>query len=303
MKVGFIGLGAMGLPMAKNVIKSGHELFTLMHRRREPVEELRLLGAKICQTAAETARMSEVVITVLPADAELRKVIFGTQGLAEGFSTGKVLIDMTTATPFVLQEAEKELAAKGVRILDAPVSGGTTGAAEGTLTIMAGGEKDLLEEYRPLLTCMARNIFHVGGVGQGKVVKIVNQLMAAVHVLVIGEAFALGVRSGSTPGVLNEVIKTSSGYSRMMDLRLAGFILDGTFEPGFKLNLMKKDLNLALELGQRLGIPLLLGSLAGQVMAAASASGGGEKDFSVAAQFLADLAQTKLSGFGQPKTA
>lgn len=302
MKVGFIGLGAMGLPMAKNVIKAGHNLFTTFHRHHSPAGELASLGAEVFETAAEIARAANVIITVLPADAELKQVALGEGGLVDGFSHGKVLIDMTTATPFALQEIEEELAPKGARVLDAPVSGGTPAAANGTLAIMVGGDRNLLDEYRPLLETMGSRIFHVGDVGQGKVFKMVNQLMAAVHLLVIGEAFSLGVRSGADPDLLNEVIKASSGYSRMMDLRLPEFILRGTFEPGFKLDLMKKDLNLALDSAKLLGLPLLFGSLAAQIMAAASASGQGDKDFSAAAQFLAHLSRADLAAGPQLKS-
>jgi 3-hydroxyisobutyrate dehydrogenase-like beta-hydroxyacid dehydrogenase len=160
---------------------------------------------------------------------------------------------------------------------------------------MVGGESGLLEEVRPLLSAMGTKIIHVGGSGQGKVVKAVNQMMAAVHLLVLGEAFALGVRCGADPYTMCDVIKDSSGYSRMMDLRLQPFLLAGSFEPGFKLDLMKKDLQLGLDMARSQGIPVLLSSLANQVFAAASSAGHGNADFSRAAQFLADLAGTSLN--------
>jgi 3-hydroxyisobutyrate dehydrogenase-like beta-hydroxyacid dehydrogenase len=159
---------------------------------------------------------------------------------------------------------------------------------------MVGGEERLLEQYRPLLESMGTNIVHVGGIGQGKVVKMANQLMAAVNLLAIGEAFALGLRCGADPEVLYSVIKASSGYSRMLDARVPNFLLKGSYKPGFKLDLMKKDVNLALESAKTLGMPLVLGGMAGQLLAAASAAGHGEEDFSVAAEFLAGLAQTTL---------
>ena len=294
MKIGFIGLGAMGLPMAKRVLAGGYQLLTTVHRRREPAEELVSLGAEIRGTPAEVAREASAVITIVPADAELRETIFGDGGLARGFSPGKVLVDMTTATALTLAEVETGLKALGVRVLDAPVSGGTVGAANGTLTIMAGGDADLLETWRPLLETMGNNIVHVGGVGQGKVVKMVNQMMAATHLLSMAEAFALGIRCGADPHVLYKVIKDSSGYSRMMDLRLPGFLFEGAFQPGFKLDLMKKDLNLGLDSAQAVGIPLLLGSTAAQVFAAASTAGKGGDDFAAAAEFLAALAGASL---------
>lgn len=290
MKVGFIGLGAMGFPMAKRVLGAGHQLFTIVHRNPGPAGDLAAMGARVLSSPAEVARSCEVVITIVPADAELKQTVFGPEGLIQGFTEGQLLIDMTTCTAFTIQEIEAAVRKKGVRVLDAPVSGGTTAAAAGTLTIMAGGDAELLEQVRPLLETMGKTIFHVGPVGQGKIVKIVNQVMAAAHLLVLGEAFALGVKSGADPGTLYEVIKASSGYSRMMDLRLPGFLLDGSFPPGFRLDLMKKDVNLALDSAQQLGIPLVFGGMAAQVFAAASQAGRGSEDFSAAADFLARLA-------------
>jgi 3-hydroxyisobutyrate dehydrogenase-like beta-hydroxyacid dehydrogenase len=194
-----------------------------------------------------------------------------------------------------MQEIAAAIVAKGGAVLDAPVSGGTPAAEQGTLTIMVGGDEALLESFRPLLQSMGTRILHVGKVGQGKIVKIVNQMMAATHLLTIGEAFALGIKNGADPAILYEVIKSSSGYSKMMDLRLPGFLLEGSFEPGFKLDLMKKDLNLALESAKASNTPLLLTSAVAQVFAAASAAGNGSKDFSAAAQFLATLGGVDLS--------
>jgi len=295
MKVGFIGLGAMGLPMAKRVVAAGHRTVTTFHRRREPADELAASGATIVGSPAEVARSSDVVITIVPADRELKEIVFGENGLLAGFSRGQVLIDMTTATSLSMQEVARGVVAAGGEVLDAPVSGGTPAAAQGTLTIMVGGEAGLLDRCRPLLEAMGQQIVHVGPVGQGKVVKMVNQMMAAAHLVMIGEAFALGVRCGADPRTLYEVIKTSSGYSRMMDLRLPGFLLEGTFQPGFRLDLMKKDVNLAVDSGQALNVPLLLTAAVGQVFAAASAAGKGDADFAAAAQYVADLAGVRLS--------
>lgn len=295
MRVGFIGLGAMGLPMAKRVVGAGHETFTTFHLRRAPADDLASLGARVLATPADVARAADVVITILPADRELKETVFGEQGVLQGLSRGKVLIDMTTATALIMQEVAQAVAGVGAEVLDAPVSGGTPAAAQGTLTIMVGGDAALLERCRILLEAMGQQIVHVGPVGQGKVVKMVNQMMAAAHLLVVGEAFALGMRCGADPKTLYDVIKTSSGYSKMMDLRLPGFLLDGTFQPGFRLDLMKKDVNLAVDSGQALNVPLFLTSAVGQLFAAASAAGMGDADFSAAAQYVADLAGVRLS--------
>ena len=295
MKVGFIGLGAMGLPMAKRVLGGRHQMYTTFHRRRDPARELEAMGAEVLQTAGEVAQAADVVITILPADAELKEAVFGKTGILNGFSSGKVLIEMTSGTAMAMQEVDEAIRDKGGSVLDAPVSGGTPAAENGTLTIMVGGDQSLLERCRPVLQDMGTRIVHVGKVGQGKVVKIVNQVMAAIHLLAIGEAFALGIKSRADPATLYEVIKNSSGYSKMMDLRLPGFLLEDSFKPGFKLDLMKKDVNLALESANASNTPLLLTSVAAQVFAAVSASGKGGDDFSVAAQFLTALAGTTLS--------
>jgi 2-hydroxy-3-oxopropionate reductase len=295
MNVGFIGLGAMGLPMARRVLSAGHTMYTTFHRRLEPAEELRAMGATVLATPAEVAAVADVVITILPADAELREVVFGATGILRGVASGKALFEMTSGTALAMQEIAAAIERKGGAVLDAPVSGGTPAAEQGTLTIMVGGDEALLERFRPLLQAMGTRILHVGKVGQGKIVKIVNQVMAAIHLLTIGEAFALGIKNGADPDVLYEVIKNSSGYSKMMDLRLPGFLLEGSFEPGFKLDLMKKDVNLALESAKASSTPLLLTSAAAQVFAAASAAGKGSNDFSAAAQFLASLAGIDLS--------
>jgi 3-hydroxyisobutyrate dehydrogenase-like beta-hydroxyacid dehydrogenase len=287
MNVGFIGLGAMGSPMAQRVVAAGYTLFTAVHHNRAPADALAAKGAKILDSAAAVAKASDVVITILPADAELEQTALGPGGLTEGFSRGKTLIEMTTCTATTMQKVDQALSAAGVRVLDAPVSGGTTGAIEGKLTIMVGGDPKVFDEFQPLLKTMGTKIVHVGPVGQGKVVKIVNQAMAATHLLAIGEAFALGVRCGADPQVLYDVIKDSSGYSRMMDLRLPGFLLEGLFKPGFKLDLMKKDVNLALASAQELGVSVPLASAVAKVFAAASAAGQGNDDFAAAARFLA----------------
>jgi 3-hydroxyisobutyrate dehydrogenase-like beta-hydroxyacid dehydrogenase len=295
MKVGFIGLGAMGFPMAQRVIKAGFPLITTFHRRREPADALASLGAKVVRTPAEVASEADVIVTILPADLELEQTILGAEGVLEAMAPGKVLVEMTTGTAMSLLKIEKAVEAAGAHVLDAPVSGGTSGAMAGTLTIMVGGTLELLEQVRPVLSAMGNRIIHVGGSGQGKTIKMINQMMAAIHLLAIGEAFALGIRCGADPNTMYDVIKDSSGYSRMMDLRLRDFLLAGFFEPGFKLDLMKKDVQLALDSARAKGAPALLTSLTAQIFAAASAAGYGNDDFSRAADFLAAIGKVSLS--------
>ena len=196
VNLGFIGLGAMGQPMAKRVVAAGYKTYTTFHRRRKPTEELRALGAEIKPTPREVAASADVIITILPADAELRETVFGSQGILAGFSAGIVLVEITSGTAVAMQEVEQAMCGVGGQVLDAPVSGGTTPAAQGTLTIMAAGDATLLERYRPLLETMGPRIVHVGEVGHGEVVKMVNQALAAIHLLAVGEAFALGAKCG-----------------------------------------------------------------------------------------------------------
>lgn len=294
MRVGFIGLGAMGFPMARNVLKAGYELFTMYHRNPAPVNALAAQGAVVVERPEQVARAADIIITILPADAELKEVVLGPGGLRGALSPGKVLVDMTSATPLTIREIEQALRPLGVAVVDAPVSGGTTAAEEGTLTIMVGAEESLLRQYRPLLETMGKTIYHVGPVGLGKVVKMINQLMAAIHLLAIGEAFSLGVRLGADPETLYQVIKDSSGYSRMMDLRLPGFLFENSFIPGFRLDLMRKDVGLALDSARSVNVPLIFGSVAYQLLSAASAAGHGGDDFSAAAAFLASLARASI---------
>jgi len=282
--------------MAKRIVRAGYKTCTSFHRRQEPATELAALGAEVLPSPRDVAKMADVIITILPSDAELREAAFGAAGIVGGFAPGKVLVEMTTGTPSVVEEIAAAITKLGGGVLDAPVSGGTPAAEQGTLTIMVGGDSALLDLCRPLLETMGTRIVHLGPVGQGKVVKIVNQMMAAVHLLLIGEAFALGTKCGADPHTLLEVIKASSGYSKMMELRLPGFLLDGSFQPGFKLDLMKKDVSLAMESAKAAGATLFLTSIAAQLYVAASAAGKGNLDFSAAAQFVADLSGVDLSG-------
>ena len=294
MRVGFIGLGAMGRPMALRVIRAGYPLVTTFHNDRTAADELAALGAEIASSPAEVMLRSDVVITILPADPQLEECVLGPKGVLEAVAPGKILIDMTTCTASTVIDIAKKIEAVGGRLLDAPVSGGTTGAETGTLTIMVGGDSVLLEECRMLLATMGTRIVHVGEVGHGKVIKILNQALAAIHIAAIGEVFAFGVRCGMDEDVIYDVIRESSGHSRMMDLRLQKFLFSGSFEPGFKLDLMKKDILLAVDSAQAGNIPMLLTSSVAQLFSAASGAGYGKSDFSRAAEYIAALAGTTL---------
>lgn len=291
-RVGFLGLGAMGLPMARRVIQAGFPLFTAPHHRRQPADELAALGATVCSGTEQVAAQSSIVITILPADLELEQV---GSALIAALTPGKIWIDMTTAAASTLLRLEPSVRAAGCRLLDAPVSGGVSGAGNGTLTIMAGGDPDLLDECRPLLAAMGNRIVHTGPLGQGKVVKMVNQLLAATHLAALAEAFTLGIRCGASPEVLYDVIRTSSGFSKVMDLRLPGYLLTDSFEPGFRLALMHKDVGIALDSARAAGVPVPLADHVDELFQACRAAGQGDRDYSYAARHLAALSGVSIS--------
>lgn len=275
MKIGFIGLGIMGLPMAKNLLRSGYSL-VVHNRSRKPVEELASHGAEQAFSSREVAERTDVVITMLPDSPDVREVILGRDGVIEGVRPGMVVIDMSTISPKVSVEIANTLAAKGVEMLDAPVSGGQKGAIEGTLSIMVGGKKEVFEKCLPILKAMGRVIVHVGGNGAGESVKLCNQVICALNIVSMCEGIALCRKTGVDVAKMIEVVSGGLGASNIIS-NLAPKILAGDMEPGFKLRLQQKDLRLALQLAEELKTPLLATGLAHQIFRIAEAKGLGEK--------------------------
>jgi 3-hydroxyisobutyrate dehydrogenase len=295
-KIGFIGLGAMGKHMAKNLIKAGFAL-TVHDLNPQPVEELVSLGAKKGKSPAETAREVEVVITMLPADDEVKAVALGPDGILEGARKGSVFIDMTSLAPHTSKYVASEAQKKGVKFLDAPVSGGTTGAEKGTLTIMVGGDKALLDEHMELLQVMGKTIYHVGDVGMGETVKMVNQMLVGINLAGIVEAFVMGTKLGVAPEVLYKIIRASSGNSFLIEHRVPNYIFTGNFtQPGFAVDLLRKDLGLALESAKVNKVPLFLTGQAYQYYTRATAEGLGKKDMSSLIELLEKTAGVQVRG-------
>jgi len=295
-KIGFIGLGAMGNYMARNLIKAGYDL-TVHDLNSQPVKEIVALGAKEAKSSAEAAKVVEVIITMLPADEEVKSAILGPGGVLEGAQAGTVLIDMSSIAPhtsiFVAGEAKK----KGVKFLDAPVSGGTIGAEKATLTIMVGGDKALLDEHTEILQAMGKTIYHVGDVGMGETVKMVNQLMLGINLTGIVEGLVLGTKLGVAPDILYKVIRASSGNSFLMEHRVPNYIFTGNFtQPGFALDLLRKDLGLALESAKVNKIPLFMTGLAYQYYTRATAEGLGKKDMSAVIELLEKSVGVEVRG-------
>jgi 3-hydroxyisobutyrate dehydrogenase-like beta-hydroxyacid dehydrogenase len=252
--IGFIGLGAMGLPMAKNLLNNGYELHVATHRNREPVEALKQAGATEHSSISGVVVNSDVLISILPEDQEMQEVLLSAP-LLNGIRAECVLIEMTSGSPGMMKKVNDVYKEKGIRVLDAPVSGGTIGAANGTLTVMAGGEEKVLQSVRPVLEAMAKNIYLVGDVGAGKAIKAINQMLAGIHMIASAEAAALGEKLGIDKEMMKQVIGNSSGASWML-LNKLDSLSERSFAPGFKHKLMKKDVQIAVNEGADLALPL-----------------------------------------------
>jgi 2-hydroxy-3-oxopropionate reductase len=293
--VGFIGLGIMGKPMAKNILKAGFSL-VVFSRSKGPVEELVKAGALSADSPKGVAERSEVVITMLPDSAEVKEVILGRNGVIQGVKGDSVVVDMSSINPLVTIEISGELKEKGVKMLDAPVSGGETGAIQGTLAIMVGGEDEVFEDCFEIFKSLGRNIVHVGGIGAGEFVKLVNQIIVALNIAAVGEAFSLGVKAGIHPQVIYQAIRGGLAGSQVLETKTP-MIFEGNFKPGFKIKLHLKDLNNALSTARELGVPLPLSSFVQQIFVSLAAEGKGEEDHSALATFFEKMAGVEIRSF------
>ncbi|ADU29606.1 NAD(P)-dependent oxidoreductase [Evansella cellulosilytica] len=258
-RVGFIGLGAMGLPMAKNLLKSGYELHVAAHRNKQPVEQLKSEGAIEHTSLVELVSNSDVLISILPTDKEMESVLLSDDVLSN-LSKENVLVEMTSGSPEMMKNVHAVYQKKGIRVIDAPVSGGTAGAQQGTLTIMAGGEEAVLDEVRPVLDAMAKQIYLVGAIGAGKAIKAINQMLAGIHMIASGEAVALAEKLEIDKEMVKQVIGNSSGASWMLMNKIDS-LTERNYEPGFKLNLMKKDIQIAVNEAKDMNLPFASNAL------------------------------------------
>ena len=294
-QVGMIGLGIMGRPMVRNLMKAGFAV-TGFNRSRGPIDELAAEGMTPANSAREVAAAVDVVITMLPDSPDVAAVMRGEDGVFAGAKPGTIVIDMSTISPLVAKSLHEEAAAKGLRMLDAPVSGGDRGAIAGTLTIMVGGDPGVLGEVRDILGALGTNIIHCGDAGMGQTVKLCNNLILGVSMVAVAEGFALGLKAGVDPALLYEVLTKSTSRSWAMETRppvpglVPGSPANDDFAPGFMTDLMHKDLGLALTAGNELHVPLALTALAHQLYGMTSAQGLGRKDFSSVAQMLGSFA-------------
>jgi 3-hydroxyisobutyrate dehydrogenase-like beta-hydroxyacid dehydrogenase len=254
--IGFIGLGSMGKPMAENLLQAGFPVIVTYHTNKLPAEHLSESGAKMVDTVQEVAALSDIVITILPADKEITQVYTAPNGLLKNMKQGSICIDMTSAKGQTIQQVADLAEEKGIQLLDAPVSGGIPGAINGKLTIMVGGEEKLLEQCRPILEVMGEKIYYTGGLGSGKAVKMINQLLNAGNTYIASEAVFLAKQLNLDMDIFQNVVKQSSGGSYVFENAVSKAIIPEKFDAGFKLDLMKKDVGLSIEQAEQLEISL-----------------------------------------------
>lgn len=270
-KIGFIGLGIMGKPMAKNLIKSGHEL-VVFNRSRGPVDELVAAGAKAGSSSADVAAQVDIVVTMLPNSPDVKAVVTGPEGVLDGAKSGLVIIDMSSIALGTAIEVSKACADKGVIMLDAPVSGGEPKAIDGTLAIMVGGPEATFEQVRPILLNMGASAVHVGDIGAGNITKLANQVIVGVNIAAMSEALALATKAGADPAKVVDAISGGLAGSAVLNAK-APLVLAGNFKPGFRIELHIKDLMNALETGADVSSPLPLSATVLEMMKALAADG------------------------------
>jgi 2-hydroxy-3-oxopropionate reductase len=291
-RVGFIGLGIMGMPMARNLMEAGYEL--MVHNRSpEKAEELGKEGATVAATPREVAEKSDVVITMLPDSPQVREVVAGENGVLEGISEGAIIIDMSTISPVVTEELAEAVKEKGASMLDAPVSGGDVGAIEGTLSIMVGGDEANFQRAKPLLESMGKTITHVGPTGAGQVTKAANQVVVALTIEAVSEALVLGSAGGVSPQKILEVLSGGLAANKVMEVKREKF-LSHKFEPGGKVEFHHKDLGIALAAGREYGVVLPVTAIVDQMFDSMMARGRGGLDHSALLTFIEDLAQREI---------
>ncbi len=291
-RIGFIGLGIMGKPMARNLIKAGFPL-VVHNRSRAAVDELAASGAATAASAREVADASDIIVSMLPNSPDVELVALGPGGIKEGARSGQLLIDMSTINPIVSQKIAKELASVGMSMLDAPVSGGEKGAIEATLSVMAGGEPRDFERALPVFNALGKTITHMGPIGAGGFTKLANQIIVAINLTAIGEALVFGAKAGVDPEKMVRALAGGLAGSKCLDQK-AGKILSGDFAPGFKIDLHLKDLNLIHDAARSIGVPIPVAAVVEQFFAAARVRGRGGMDHSGVITFFEELAGVQV---------
>ena len=290
-KIGFIGLGIMGRHMASHLLTAGHELY-VYDINTAAVQELTGKGAAACANCKEVASKADIVISMVPDSPDVEKVALGENGIIAAARPGLIHADMSTIAPAMANHVAEELGKKGVRCVDAPVSGGDTGAKNAALSIMVGGPKELFDELLPVLQVMGKTVTHCGANGAGQTVKACNQIQVAMNLLGMAEAFVLGAKAGVDPAVILQVLSGGYAQTRVMDAR-GPKVIKGEFEPGFKSRFHYKDLNIVMETAKKLNVPLPATAVAHELFASLMATGRGELDHSAIINIIEDLAKVQ----------
>jgi 2-hydroxy-3-oxopropionate reductase len=287
-RIGFIGLGIMGKPMAANLLAAGYPLTVHTHARAT-VDELAALGASAAGSAREVAARSDVVITMLPDSPDVEAVVLGPDGVADGIGDGALYVDMSTISPSVSRAIATTLAQRGVEAVDAPVSGGEAAALSGELSIMAGGADEAVERAQPIFDVLGKATTHIGPPGAGQVAKAANQIVVALTIQAVAEALVLARKAGADPARVRAALLGGFAQSRILDVH-GQRMLDAAYEPGFKLRLHRKDLAIALQLGREEHVPLFATAQAAELMDGLLAQGAGDRDHSALATLYEQLA-------------
>lgn len=277
MKIGFIGLGVMGRPMAGHLLAAGHELY--IHRVKPASQHLVDSGAKACSSAAEVAREADIVILMVPDTPDVEAVLFGADGVSSGIKPGALVIDMSSISPVATKTFAERLAGQGVDYLDAPVSGGEVGAKNAALTIMVGGSDAAFARALPLFEKMGKNITHVGAVGDGQTAKVANQIIVGLTIEAVSEALLFAKQAGADVSKVREALMGGFAASRILEVH-GERMIKRTFDPGFRIRLHRKDLSLALDAAKALNVSLPNTAATAQLMNSALALGDGDKDHS-----------------------
>lgn len=291
MKIGFIGLGIMGKPMSKNLLKAGYELL-VSDLNQDSVAEVVSAGAEAADNVT-IAKEAEVVITMLPNSPQVKAVMLGEEGIAQYMKEGQTLIDMSSINPTASKEIAAELTKNGVDMLDAPVSGGEPKAIDGSLSIMVGGEKEVFEKYKEMLLCMGASAVYCGNVGAGNTTKLANQIIVACNIQALAEALTLAQKAGVDPALVFEAIKGGLAGSTVMNAK-APMMIEGNDKPGFKIDLHIKDLNNALDCAHSVGAPVPMTAEVQEILQWLHNHDGGQKDHSAIAQYYECLADIKI---------
>ncbi len=291
-KVGFIGLGIMGKPMAANLIKGGHTLYATS--RSGVSQELTAAGATSCATAKEVAQKADIIITMVPDTPDVEKVLFGANGVAEGLSAGKIVIDMSSISPIETKAFAKRINELKCEYVDAPVSGGEVGAKNASLTIMVGASDATFEKVKPLFELMGKNITLVGGNGAGQTCKVANQIIVALNIEAVAEALLFASKAGADPAKVRQALMGGFASSRVLEVH-GERMIKRTFDPGFRIELHQKDLNLALGTARAMGVSLPNTATAQELFNACSAHGGAKWDHSGMVRALEGMANHEVA--------